>query len=74
MTTKVLSSRPCIKCGETNDYAYILARIQCNLPYTSDIANAASNTNTGVPGKYVLDLNGKLHNVCYGQYLINHNK
>ena len=40
------------------------SRIQYNLPYTSDIANAASNTNTGVPGKYVLDLNGNLHNVC----------
>ena len=46
----------------TNDYAYILARIQYNLPYASDIANVASNTNTGVPGKHVLDLNGKLHN------------
>ena len=30
-----------------------------NLPYASDIANAASNTNTGVPGKYVVDMNGK---------------
>ena len=30
-----------------------------SLPYDSDIANAASNTNTGVPGKYVVDINGK---------------
>ena len=30
-----------------------------SLPYASDIANAASNTNTGVPGKYVVDMNGK---------------
>ena len=30
-----------------------------NLPYASDIANAASNTNTDVPGKYVVDINGK---------------
>ena len=29
------------------------------LPYASDIANAANNTNTGVPGKYILDFNGK---------------
>ena len=28
-------------------------------PYASDIANAANNTNTGVPGKYILDMNGK---------------
>ena len=30
-----------------------------NFPYASDIANAASNTNTGVPGKYIMDMNGK---------------
>ena len=30
-----------------------------SLPYESDTANAASNTNTGVPGKYVVDMNGK---------------
>ena len=30
-----------------------------SLPYASDIANATSNTNTGVPGKYVVDMNGK---------------
>ena len=30
-----------------------------SLPWASDIANAASNTNTGVPGKYVVDMNGK---------------
>ena len=35
-----------------------------NLPYASDIANAASNTNTGVPGKYIMDMNGK-----YADYL-----
>ena len=28
-------------------------------PYASNIPNAASNTNTGVPGKYVVDMNGK---------------
>ena len=28
-------------------------------PYASDIPNAANNTNIGVPGKYVVDLNGK---------------
>ena len=28
-------------------------------PYASDIANAANNANTGVPGKYILDFNGK---------------
>ena len=30
-----------------------------DLPWASDIANAASNTNTGVPGKYIMDMNGK---------------
>ena len=34
-----------------------------DLPYASDTANAASNTNTGVPGKYVVDMNGKSHSL-----------
>ena len=33
-----------------------------HLPYASDIANAANNTNIGVPGKYVMDMNGKYAN------------
>ena len=47
----------------SGDYAYIkgiegiTGRI--DLPWASDIANAASNPNTGVPGKYVVDMNGK---------------
>ena len=43
----------------SGDRALILAGGQFALPYASDIANAASNTNTGVPGKYVVDMNGK---------------
>ena len=31
-----------------------------NFPYASDIVNAANNTNTGVSGKYVVDMNGKI--------------
>ena len=30
-----------------------------DLPYTSDILNAPMNSNVGVPGKYVIDMNGK---------------
>ena len=45
----------------SGDSAYMvgLSGPRINLPYASDIANAASNTNTGVPGKYVVDMNGK---------------
>ena len=45
----------------SSDRAYILIPTvrQTDLPYDSDIANAANNTNTGVPGKYILDFNGK---------------
>ena len=44
----------------SGDYAQIWARSKTvSLPWASDIANAASNTNTGVPGKYVVDMNGK---------------
>ena len=47
----------------SGDRAYIEAEgisgPRINFPYASDIANAASNTNTGVPGKYVVDMNGK---------------
>ena len=39
-----------------------------SLPYASDIANAASNTNTGVPGKYVVDMNGKYADY-WGQFV-----
>ena len=28
-------------------------------PYASDKLNAATNSNVGVPGKYVIDMNGK---------------
>ena len=34
-----------------------------DLPYASDTANAASNSNAGVPGKYVVDINGKSHSL-----------
>ena len=34
-----------------------------DLPYASDTANAASNSNAGVPGKYVVDMNGKSHSL-----------
>ena len=45
----------------SGDDAQILAGSKTiNLPYASDIANAASNTNTGVSGKYVVDMNGKI--------------
>ena len=44
----------------SGDRAYMVGLSgNINLPYASDIANAASNTNTGVPGKYVVDMNGK---------------
>ena len=45
----------------SGDYAYMvgLSGPRIKFPYASDIANAASNTNTGVPGKYVVDMNGK---------------
>ena len=44
----------------SSDTAEIWAGVKIiSLPYASDIANAASNTNTGVPGKYVVDMNGK---------------
>lgn len=33
------------------------------LPYESNIANATTLTNVGVPGKYVIDLNGKSKSV-----------
>ena len=49
----------------SGDNAYIEADLdgtsgpRINFPYASDIANAASKTNTGVPGKYIMDMNGK---------------
>ena len=45
----------------SDDRAYIQIPTvgQTDLPYASDIVNAANNTNTGVPGKYILDFNGK---------------
>ena len=45
----------------SGDNAFIqgVSANEINFPYASDIANAASNTNTGVPGKYVVDMNGK---------------
>ena len=44
----------------SGDNAYIEGITgRVDLPYASDIANAPSNTNTGVPGKYVVDMNGK---------------
>ena len=50
----------------SGDRAYIQGTSgpKINFPYASDIANAASNTNTGVPGKYIMDMNGK-----YADYL-----
>ena len=35
-----------------------------DLPYASDILNAPINSNVGVPGKYVIDMNGKGHAFC----------
>ena len=29
-----------------------------DLPYSSNITNAATESNTGVPGEYVVDMNG----------------
>ena len=30
-----------------------------DFPYASDVASAPTNSNTGEPGKYVVDMNGK---------------
>ena len=35
-----------------------------DFPYASDILNAPINSNVGVPGKYVIDMNGKGHAFC----------
>ena len=56
----------------SGDRAYMVGLSgNINLPYASDIANAASNTNTGVPGKYVVDMNGK-YAECRGQSVSMH--
>ncbi len=44
-----------------NYFAFIedYAGVQVNLPYTDDVGNAPNDSNSGEPGKYIIDLNRK---------------
>ena len=40
------------------------------IPYADDVQNAASNSNSGVPGRYIIDLNSELYTADYRRNII----
>ena len=54
-----VSVEPAASNDEARVYnSYTFAQIY-EFPYASDKLNAPTNSNVGVPGKYVIDMNGK---------------